>query len=337
MCINWSRVASWVFNLTTDANMGNVCHTWQSKAFHQNYGVVTASFTSQTSRIVLLSVVPLAMIQVPAILNLSNDGQTNFLLITLAVSIMFLLCYFFYHSSRLRAFDSKEAFDVHKTRAFGLRRSKPHPKSDKRKTLERKWITQRIDHKKLFREKDQDGDNVISSSELNDFLQEIKNNKLQSDENNSTCAEIMKEFDIDNDEKINEDEFVNGMTKWLDDIKDAMNKRYHSVKSLKGLYQILQPWIHKKREEREMMKRLIPDVLKHLQNAVYGSLLTDDSSLFVQLKSCWMAREALGVERDKKRARKHSRKKVTRIAVALPLIRSLNRELRLFGIFSPSG
>ncbi|KAL0362645.1 UNVERIFIED_CONTAM: Sodium/calcium exchanger NCL1 [Sesamum calycinum] len=141
--------------------------------------------------------------------------------------------------------------------------------------------------RRLFEEKDHDGDKVISFYELKEFLQEIKFRNLQSKDDNTT-AEIMKEFDIDNDEKITMDEFVNGMTKWLDDTKDAMNKRYHSVKSLKDMYQVLKPWIQKKREEREMMKHLIPDILEHLQDSVYGSLLADDGTPDVPaIKSFW--------------------------------------------------
>ncbi|KAK4486668.1 hypothetical protein RD792_006726 [Penstemon davidsonii] len=89
---------------------------------------------------------------------------------------------------------------------------------------------------RLFEERDRDGDKVISFSELKEFLEEIKFRKLLSDKENTT-AEIMKDFDTDGDDKITMDEFVNGMTKWLDLTKDAMNKRYHSVKSLKDLYQ----------------------------------------------------------------------------------------------------
>ncbi|GER53822.1 calcium-binding EF-hand family protein [Striga asiatica] len=132
--------------------------------------------------------------------------------------------------------------------------------------------------KRLFEEKDRDGDNTISFSELKDFLQEIKSQTLQSNNNDNTTAEIMKEFDIDNDDKITMDEFVSGMSKWLDDTKNTINKKYHSVKSLKGLYQILKPWVQKKREEREMMKHLIPDILEHIQNSVYGSLLAEDGT-----------------------------------------------------------
>ncbi|KAK4486672.1 hypothetical protein RD792_006730 [Penstemon davidsonii] len=127
----------------------------------------------------------------------------------------------------------------------------------------------------LWPERDRDGDKVISFSELKEFLEEIKFRKLQSDTEHTT-AEIMKDFDIDNDDKITMDEFVNGMTKWLDLTKDAMNKRYHSVKSLKDLYQVLKPWIQKKREERELMRHLIPEILLHLQKSAYGSLLAED-------------------------------------------------------------
>lgn len=89
----------------------------------------------------------------------------------------------------------------------------------------------------LFEEKDQDRDKAISFHELKQFLKEIKFRKLNSDDE-TTASEMMEDFDRDNDEKITVDEFVTGMTKWLDDTKDAMTKRYHSVKSLKDMYQV---------------------------------------------------------------------------------------------------
>lgn len=112
---------------------------------------------------------------------------------------------------------------------------------------------------------------------MKEFLNEIKFRTVNSDKENTT-AQIMKEFDMDSDDKITLDEFVKGMTRWLDDTKDAMNKRYHSVKSLKDMYKVLKPWIHKKREEREMMRHLIPDVVLHLQSSVYGSLMGNDGT-----------------------------------------------------------
>ncbi|KAL1567285.1 sodium/calcium exchanger NCL2-like [Salvia divinorum] len=49
------------------------------------------------------------------------------------------------------------------------------------------------------------------------------------------------------------------------------------VKSLKDMYHILlRPWSQKKRKEREMMRHMIPYILEHLQNSVYGSLLSED-------------------------------------------------------------
>lgn len=54
----------------------------------------------------------------------------------------------------------------------------------------------------------------------------------------SVTEDIMKEFDSNDDKKITMDEFVNGMTKWLDESKGAVTKRYHSIKSLKDLYQV---------------------------------------------------------------------------------------------------
>ncbi|KAK4439143.1 Sodium/calcium exchanger NCL1 [Sesamum alatum] len=240
------------------------------------HGVVTDLGTSYTSRIMLLSVIPLVMIQIPRIFHRSYaPGEGTLVLITLVVSIMFLLCYFFYQFFQPWIQRRRLLYIKHEHLVVDILKHLQNETMGKLLTDNGSPNVSTI--RRLFEEKDHDGDKVISFSELKEFLREIKFRKLQSKDENTT-AEIMKEFDIDNDEKITMDEFVNGMTKWLDDTKDAMNKRYHSVKSLKDMYQVLKPWIQKKREEREMMKHLIPDILEHLQDSVYGSLLADDGT-----------------------------------------------------------
>ncbi|KAI3457398.1 hypothetical protein Pfo_014061 [Paulownia fortunei] len=239
------------------------------------HGVVTDLGTSYTSRIMLLSVIPLTMIQIPRIFHFSYAGERTFVLITLLVSIMFLLCYFFYQFFQPKIQRRRLMYIKHEHLVVDILKQVQNQTMGRLLTENGSPNVSTI--RRLFEERDRDGDKVISFSELKDFLQEIKIRKLQSDGDNTT-AEIMKEFDIDNDEKITMDEFVNGMTKWLDETKDAMNKRYHSVKSLKDLYQVLKPWIQKKREEREMMRHLIPDILVHLQNSAYGSLLAEDGT-----------------------------------------------------------
>jgi len=47
--------------------------------------------------------------------------------------------------------------------------------------------------------------------------------------------EVIEEFDLDDDGMINMDEFVKGFTRWIDETKDAMGKRYHSIRSLKDI------------------------------------------------------------------------------------------------------
>ncbi|XP_011083284.1 uncharacterized protein LOC105165819 [Sesamum indicum] len=240
------------------------------------HGVVTDLGASYTSMIMLLSVIPLALIQIPRIFHLSYAPEEGiFVLISLVVSIMFLLCYFFYQFFQPWIQRRRLLYIKHEHLVVDILKHLQNETMGKLLTDNGSPNVSTI--RRLFEEKDQDGDKVISFSELKEFLQEIKFRNLQSKDDNNT-AEIMKEFDIDEDEKITMDEFVNGMTKWLDDTKDAMNKRYHSVKSLKDMYQVLKPWIQKKREEREMMKHLIPDILEHLQDSVYGSLLADDGT-----------------------------------------------------------
>ncbi|KAI3466071.1 hypothetical protein Pfo_022734 [Paulownia fortunei] len=239
------------------------------------YGVLTDKGTSYTAGLMLLSVIPSAMIQIPRIFSFSSAGERVFVLITLIVSVVFLVSYFFYQFFQPWIQRRRLLYIKHEHLIVDILKHVQNQAMGRLLTDNGAPNVTTI--RRLFEERDHDRDKVISFHELKEFLKEIKFRNIHSDEDNTT-AEMMKEFDMDKDEKITMDEFVNGMTKWLDDTKYSMSKRYHSVKSLKDMYQVLKPWIQKKREEREMMRHLIPDILEHIQNSLYGSLLTEDGT-----------------------------------------------------------
>ncbi|KAL2476399.1 sodium/calcium exchanger family protein/calcium-binding EF hand family protein [Abeliophyllum distichum] len=239
------------------------------------YGVVTDLETSHTAWIMLASVIPLMMIQIPRIFQLSYLGERIVILITLLVSAIFLVCYFFYQFFEPWIQRRRLLYINHEHLVLDILKHVQNHTMGRLLTDDGSLNVSAI--RRLFEETDRDGDKFISFPKLKEFLQEIRSRKLQLDKD-SGITDMMKEFDIDNDKKITEDEFVNGMTKLLDETKDAMNKRYHSNKSLKDLYQVLKPWIEKKREERGTLKILIPKILEHLQSSVYGSLFTEDGT-----------------------------------------------------------
>ncbi|KAM3204076.1 sodium/calcium exchanger NCL1-like [Capsicum annuum] len=115
---------------------------------------------------------------------------------------------------------------------------------------------------RLFEKADQDGDKFVSVSELKQLFMKIRSRKLYRDKDykmSRTC--IM-------------DDFVKGFTRWIDETKDAMGKRYHSIRSLKDF--ILQAWLKKKREEHEMMNHILSDIFQHVESTAIGTLYTED-------------------------------------------------------------
>lgn len=91
---------------------------------------------------------------------------------------------------------------------------------------------------RLFEEIDQDGDNYISPSQLKELLLEM-NSTGSSVDKEREIAEVMREFDVNGDQKISKDEFVDGFAKWLHETKHAMDKQYFSRKSFMDVYQVI--------------------------------------------------------------------------------------------------
>ncbi|KAL2245464.1 UNVERIFIED_CONTAM: Sodium/calcium exchanger NCL2 [Sesamum indicum] len=232
------------------------------------YGLVTDSWTGYTARIMLVSVIPFTIIQFPRLFRLSLFWERVFVVIALVVSVIFLLSYFFY-----------QLFQpwIQKRQLLYLKHG--HLVVDILKHVQYQTMGSLFTDdggpnlsviRRIFEETDQDGDKYLTAAELKDFLREIKFRKLYSDKDKVT-EDMMKEFDANKDKKITVDEFVKGMEKWIEETKKDSDKTYH-------LNEVLQPWIEKKREEREMMKNLIPDILEHLKASVHGSLLTGNGT-----------------------------------------------------------
>lgn len=64
--------------------------------FITDYGITADVETSYMARIMLISVIPLIIIQIPTIFHFSSSGERILIIITLVISVSFLLGYFLY-------------------------------------------------------------------------------------------------------------------------------------------------------------------------------------------------------------------------------------------------
>ncbi|KAK2968386.1 hypothetical protein RJ640_004392 [Escallonia rubra] len=192
--------------------------------------------TSTTARIMALSVVPFIIILVPKILHLSSSLQRTTIIFTLCVSLVFLILYFIYQVFQPWVQERRLEYIKHEHLVVDVLTHVQQQTMGRLLTEDGAPNVPAI--RRLFQEVDQDGDNYISFSELKELLQEIRFRKSHRDQD-ETIAEVMKEFDLNRDKKITTDEFVTVLTKWIDDTKRAMDKRYHTVRSLKDLYQVI--------------------------------------------------------------------------------------------------
>lgn len=131
---------------------------------------------------------------------------------------------------------------------------------------------------RLFEEIDQDRDDRISPSELKELLLEIKFKHMDVDQDRAV-EEVIREFDLDGDQMISKEEFIIGFTKWLEQAKTVIDKEKYSKKSFRDLYQVFEPIIQKKKEERELKKHLLSEMLTQMEHkSTVESLLTDDGT-----------------------------------------------------------
>ncbi|CAB4277405.1 unnamed protein product [Prunus armeniaca] len=233
-------------------------------------GITTDVETSRIAMIMICSGAPFLIMQIANIFQ-SSSKERIAILIALWVSVFFLLLYFIYQIFQPWVQKRRLEFVKHGHLVSSiLQHVQKH-------ALERVLTVQGAPNlyaiRRLFEEVDEDGDNYISLSEVKELLLEIKFISTEDDKDKGT-AEVMKQFDLDRDGKITKDEFINGFTKWIDEVK-AVHEQ-HTQRSLENIYEVFQPWIENRRREREMKKNLMSEVLRHVQSNSLGSILTED-------------------------------------------------------------
>ena len=87
---------------------------------------------------------------------------------------------------------------------------------------------------RLFEKIDLDGNNFISQSELRKLIGDIKFGKIPGNVDESV-VKLIEELDTSGDQLISEEEFVTGLTKWINKSNDQAPP---SLESEDDIYQV---------------------------------------------------------------------------------------------------
>ncbi|XP_047341988.1 sodium/calcium exchanger NCL-like [Impatiens glandulifera] len=174
-------------------------------------GVTTDIWTSYAAVIMIVSVIPFLVVQLPQILN-STSGRHLAVLIGLVVSLALLIGYCLYQV--FQPWIQKRRYDYirHKHIISGVLTHL------RRRGLGRLFTEQGLPNeqvtRKLFQAIDTDGDNNLSPTELKAFVLGIRFDELNLDEGDAV-DKVLKDFDTSLDSHVDYNEFVTGISKWM--------------------------------------------------------------------------------------------------------------------------
>lgn len=181
-------------------------------------GVSTDIWTSYAARIMAISVIPFIVVQVPQLMS-STSGRHLAILIALILSLAMLVSYCLYQIFQPWIQRRRIAYAKHKHVISGI------IKHLKQRALGRLLNDDGSPNeaviKKLFHTIDENSDRQLSAGELKALLIGIRFEEIDLDKDDAV-QKVMKDFDTSNDYTISEDEFVAGITKWLNEAKRAV-------------------------------------------------------------------------------------------------------------------
>ncbi|KAI8009853.1 Sodium/calcium exchanger NCL [Camellia lanceoleosa] len=194
-------------------------------------GVTTDIWTSYAARIMAISVIPFLVVQIPQIMN-STSGRHLAVLIALIVSVCMLISYCLYQVFQPWIQRRRLAYAKHKHLISGfLKYLKMHALG---KFIKDNGELNTEIVEKLFRTIDGDNDEFISEPELKALIVGMRLDEINFDQDDAV-RKVMNDFDTSNDYKIDLREFINGISKWLDEAKQAGAPREAGTATMKYL------------------------------------------------------------------------------------------------------
>ncbi|KAI4322990.1 hypothetical protein L6164_022634 [Bauhinia variegata] len=243
------------------------------KSFLTGSGITTDLETSYIARIMVFSITPLLIMQIPSFFHFSFGLRSAILIVALIITVIFLFLYFIYQV--FQPWIQKRRLEFVKHDHVILKIIEHVQKHTLQRILTKNGTPNVRAIRRIFREINQDGDSGITASEVKRLLFENRLNEIDATEEKE-IQKILEIFDMNDDKKINKEEFVYGFTKWLEQTKYAVKKEYLRRDSLKKVYKAFEPWIQNKRKERENQQHLISEILSYVQSDLVGSLLSED-------------------------------------------------------------
>ncbi|KAI3895510.1 hypothetical protein MKW92_010186 [Papaver armeniacum] len=230
------------------------------RSYITGYGITTDQETSYTSRIMILSIVPFILIQIPELIIKLSYVRKIITVVTLVVSIALLLLYFLYQVFQPWIHDRR--LEYMKLEHLMARFLKHVEKQAAGKLLAADGTPNLPIIEGLFDKVDVDDNDNISPEEFKELIREIKSDTKNMDQND-IIDEVVKEFDADADRMISKDEFVKGFAKWLVKTKSNISSRRgegsYSKKYIENLYQ-------ERMLEYAKSKLLMQGILRQFEN-----------------------------------------------------------------------
>ncbi|XVF70103.1 hypothetical protein PTKIN_Ptkin11bG0135500 [Pterospermum kingtungense] len=180
-------------------------------------GVSTDIWTCYAARIMAISIIPFIIVQLPQVLN-STSGRHLAVLIALIVSALMLVSYCLYQVFQPWIQRRRLAFAKHKHVISGILRHLKKHALGSLLTDDGEPDIEII--KKLFETIDENHDGHLSPSELRALIIGIRFEEIDLDKDDAV-RKVMADFDTSLDSLVDEDEFVKGITKWINEAKQT--------------------------------------------------------------------------------------------------------------------
>lgn len=178
-------------------------------------GVSTDIWTSYAAIIMVISVIPFIIVQLPQVLH-STSARRLAVLIALIVSLILLITYCLYQVFVPWIQKRRLAYAKHKHVISGLLKHLRKRALGRLLTEEGEPNEEII--RKLFHTIDENHDGNLSKAELRALIVGIQFEEIDLDKNEAV-DKVMSDFDTSNDQFVDEGEFVKGISRWLMEAK----------------------------------------------------------------------------------------------------------------------